>query len=840
MTKKPTQTPLMQQYHEIKAAYADMIVLFQVGDFYELFFDDARRAAPILGVALTSRGMHDGQPIALCGIPLHVCQHYVPKLLAAGFKVAICEQLEPPAPGRVVKRGVTRVLTPGMLTDDGLVQAHRPQILASVVGDAQVAIVVAAELLRGAVTVTVLQPATIKAIETEFQALLPQEVLVDASFYSTIVPVINAIGSSASIVEKPLLSDAVLAWVTTRLEPGEQLQELALQALAQLHEYLSRYMPAALESLQTINLINRQQYVVLDAATQRNLDLVVNSEGTRQHTLFDLLDECSTAMGSRLLRNWILYPLASADRINERFAAVELLTRNVRLHSSLREYLLQIGDVERVLGRLRLGSATLQDVVQLRRCLQVLPHIRVMLDNALSVGIFAQLAGLMHDFTYLAAYLQKAIQPEPTPQRIIAQGFNDQLDAARSLVEHVNDEILRFEQAEQQATGIPTLKVRPQTAHGYTIEITAQYKSKVPPHYRAIQTLTGRERYTMPALQELEARITQAERDLSSLQQKLYQEVLQRIIDQISPLRATINVLCQLDVLSALAEAAYQRGYTKPVVTAERKLVITAGKHPVAAKLLGSSFVPNSTSLSADERTWLITGANMGGKSTYLRQVALIALMAHIGSFVPASAASIPLIDRIFTRVGAGDRLAEGKSTFLVEMEETAAICRHATSKSLVILDEVGRGTSTRDGLAIAQAVVEHLHDSIGCMTLFATHYHELTSLEGNGISCYHMACRSTAQGIVFLHTLVPGAAQQSFGIEVAERAELPKSVVDRARALLGVTHHPMASVQVAEVTKSPESEILGSLARLSLDDISPRQAVDILWQLQQQLKEGV
>lgn len=826
--KKPTASPLMQQYEAIKQAYADMIVLFQVGDFYELFFEDARSAAPVLGVALTTRGEYHGTPIPLCGIPLHVSHHYVPKLVAAGYKVALCEQLEAPVPGKVVKRGVTRVITPGMVTDEGLLDARKPTSLAACClfdGGLQFAFY---EPLTGHLEVAHTPDTSLKTIETELYTYMPQELLLRADAYTLVQPVLAACGIVATILPAEV-SDS------TFVERARQLAELStcqLPAVAILGGYLEQYMPTAREALSSVQVRQTAMLLRLDAATQRNLDIVHNSvDGTSRHTLCDEMDQCATAMGSRLLRRWLVRPLAALDRITERHEAVAALVTHARYTERLRDLFAICGDVERAVGRMSLGRAGLQDYVQLRRALEQLPVIHQLIGAFQEVSLLKRLADGLQPMPQQLQLLQRALEAEPTPQRMIASGYSSELDQLRSLVDDVQTALLAFERAEQDATGIPTLKVRPATVHGYTIEITASYKHAVPAHYVAVQTLTGRERYTTPALRELEQKIVHAHEQVGVLEKKLYAQLQAAVVASIVQLKQLVGAMAQLDVLLTFAYQAYRRGYVRPTMTLTSQLSIEGGKHPVVSCLVGPDFVPNDTRMDAHQSTYIITGPNMGGKSTYLRQVSTIALLAHVGSFVPAKRALIPVLDAICSRVGAGDRLAEGKSTFLVEMEETAAICRQATARSLVILDEVGRGTSTKDGLALAQAIIEYLHQHVTPFMLFATHYHELTALsQVPGIACYTMATRKQGDRVYLLHSLVPGVAGQSFGLEVAELAQVPAAIIARARQLLQEPT-PHVALQPAVVVREP-SAVEQLLATIEPDDLTPRQAHELLGRL--------
>jgi DNA mismatch repair protein MutS len=824
--KKPTITPLMQQYVAIKEAYPGMILLFQVGDFYELFFEDAVQAAPVLGVALTTRGEMNGTPIPLCGIPLHVGHHYIPKLVQGGYKVALCEQLEAPVPGKVVKRGVTRVITPGMITDEGLLDARRQTLIAAcaVVGSGvQIALY---EPLTGTLELVLLPDRQLKTLETELYSSMPQELLVTAAAYALMQPVLASCGTVATIVKEPTIGRMAARVCELEMVPS------SLPAVDMVGEYLEHFMPVALDALSVVRVRDAASLLRLDAATQRNLDMLVNSaDGSSRYTLVSVVDQCMTAMGSRLLRRWLVRPLAQLDRIQERHHAVGAALVQVRYTERLRELLALCGDVERSVGRMSLGRASLTDYVLVRRALRELPTLHQLLSGLSDASLYRQIQLMCQPLPGLLERVEKVLEEEPTPTRMIKVGACAALDQVRLLVDDVQTALLAFERAEQDSTGITTLKVRPQTVHGYTLEVTASYKHLVPPHYIPVQTLTGRERYTTAALRELEGRIVSASDEVASLERKAYAELQAFVLEHIAQLKKLSVALSQLDVLLSFAYQAYRRGYVCPTMTTDGSFMIESGKHPVVSSIVGPDFVPNDTRMDESLMTYIITGPNMGGKSTYLRQVSTIAILAHVGSFVPARSARIPLLDAVYSRVGAGDRLAEGKSTFLVEMEETAIICRQATQKSLVILDEVGRGTSTRDGLALAQAIIEYLHGSLRPYMLFATHYHELTALQSvAGIGCYTMATCKQGDRVQLLHTLIPGVAGESFGLEVAELAQVPSAVLHRARQLLA---QPLqqAMVQPAAVVKQP-SAVEELLSTVNPDDLTPRQAHELMSRL--------
>lgn len=597
---------------------------------------------------------------------------------------------------------------------------------------------------------------------------------------------------------------------------------------------------------------------MLDAATQRNLDLVKNAEGSTKHTLFAVLDNASTSMGSRMLKKWIQRPLIKREAIEQRLDVVAFFAHDAARMNQARELFSAISDVERVVGRIALGRAQMPDYLTLRSSLSVIPHLKALFVAGEVPLLFRMILSMIEDFSQLFGLLEKALEQDPLSDWIIRSGFDAQFDAMRELVERAHVKILELERHEQEKTGIGSLKIRYNQVHGYYIEVTKTHFDAIPQYYKRQQTLVGKERFMTPELHELQHEITVAKNQIEVVQKDLFDRVKQTVAYHIGSLRRMAHALAHADALLSLAFVAYHNGYVRPELHAQGPIAIQKGRHPVIEQTLDHQFIANDTRLDDAHAFHIITGPNMGGKSTYMRQVALICIMAHIGSFVPAQSAHIAILDRIFTRIGAGDNLAEGKSTFLVEMEETAAICHAATNRSLVILDEVGRGTSTFDGLAIAQAVIEYLHTHVKSRCLFATHYHELTRLSKQlpGVVCYTADSKQTESGIRFLYTIKQGVANGSFGLEVAKLAELPAPVIERAQAILeeiGHEHRSLtahntlidsdlhdAYVQLSsEVERlrlqvARQNEQLTLLQQIDFDDLSPKKAFDILWKMHQ------
>ncbi|MCL4361265.1 DNA mismatch repair protein MutS [Candidatus Dependentiae bacterium] len=796
MQQDLTVTPLMRQYFEIKQDFTDALLFFQVGDFFELFFEDAKKACSILGIVLTKRGTTlNGDPIPLAGIPVHSLEHYVGKLIKAGCKVAICEQTEIPTPGKIVNRKVTQVLTAGTLTDSKLLDAKSPSYFCTIGQSENEISLIFAELLTGHVFATVIDN-NLKNLETELSRFLPDEIVITplSAQINLLEQKLRQIGFNV-IVDKFSILNQNFSESSTWFENqfGQNLYNIAWNsislksAIMLLYAYLKRNQAHALFELKNFQIYQSNDYLIIDAASQRNLELVKNNQdGSRTNTLFSVLDFAATPMGSRLLKKWILRPLIKKELIEQRLDIVELFITNIEFKNHLEEILKEIQDIERVVGRIALRRASLRDYLALNNCLKLLPKLCSLLANQNNILIKSFLQKIA-DFTPLNNYLFSALNDNLEIDILIKPGFNDQLDKLRELVHNTAQLIADLEAREQQKTGISSLRVNYNHVHGYSIEVTKVNMHLVPNHYIRLQTLAAKERYTTLELKELENEIVKAKAEITQVEKQVFESVKMEIEKYLSDLKKLSYVLCNLDAFISLSNAAYNYNYKRPKFNDGRQIKIINGKHPVVAAKLEHEFIPNSANLCDEESFWIITGPNMGGKSTYLRQVALIILMAQIGSFVPATSADLFVVDKIFTRIGAGDNLADGKSTFLIEMEETALICNQATKNSLVILDEVGRGTSTYDGIAIAQAVAEYIFQNIGSRCLFATHYHELTQLTQffKGIVAYHAASTKTENGIILLHKIEKGVAEGSFGIEVAKVAGLPEKLISRAQEIL-------------------------------------------------------
>ncbi|MBI2352638.1 DNA mismatch repair protein MutS [Candidatus Dependentiae bacterium] len=841
-------TPLMKQYFTLKQEHQDVLLLFQVGDFYEIFFEDAKKVSSFLGITLTKRGELDGQPIPLCGFPIHSIDHYIPKLVKGGFKVALCDQLEPAITGKMVPRGITNILTPGTLTADNLLDAKSNSYLLSFFPTKSGYGLLFSELLSTQLHATVLPNGASRQLETEIFRFLPDEILLlqnrSMSKYATFFKERGFFTTEYQTTFDEIIIQEETNWLLQHFD--NQSMHIAQKETALLYatilwkKYVQKNQKIALDQFKSISWYDPESFLLLDPSTQKNLDLIKNSfDGSRTNTVFSLIDKAITPMGSRVIKRWLLSPLVEKEKIEQRQNVIQEFLESPIILQSIKELLAHYADIQRIIGRIALDKAQLAEYIHLSFVLKQLPSIKLILNHC-SATIINKIVSSIHDFTELEHLLYSACNNEPTSEWIIKQGFNQELDYIRDLVQNGSKKIVELEQAEQQRTGISSLKIRQNNLYGYYIEVTTKNSISLPNDYIEQQSLVNRKRYSTQSLQTLQFEIMQAQQSFTKKEKELFIQIKEKVRTFIPLLRDTAQAIAQLDALVGFTNVAYEHGYTRPFFGNDRNIIIQKGKHPIIAHLQHQRFIANDTALTDQQYFWIITGPNMGGKSTYLRQVALICLLAQTGCFVPANYAHLPILDRIFTRIGAGDHLAQGKSTFLVEMEETAQICLQATEKSLVILDEVGRGTSTYDGLALAQAIVEYLVTHIKARCLFATHYHELTSLEKDYsvIACYYMESQKTAKGIVFLHTLSRGCADKSFGIEVAKLAQLPNSIITKAQQILNnlqqkkVNHPEINSSQSNFDVYQGQKKIIDYLQKLDLDAITPRQALDELSKL--------
>jgi DNA mismatch repair protein MutS len=798
MSSSEELTPMMRQYRRIKAELpAGVILLFRLGDFYEMFFEDAREAAPILGVALTQRA---GVP--MCGVPHHALDGYLAKLIRAGRKAAVCDQMEDPASAKgIVRREVTRVVTPGTVTEENILDAGRNNYLAAIYKGRTWGLALL-DLSTGEFTVEeVAGPDTLR---DQLRRVTPSECLVGAGQKDD--PAVAGVLSAAGIAAVTEIEDWTFAYdaaydLLVRHFGVHSLEgygceghaALVCPAGALLH-YVREELHRPIGHIRALQVRQAADYLMLDESTCNNLDLFPGRGKPAHATLLGVLDSTRTPMGARLLRAWLLRPLRRAEAIAARLDAVEHLTRQRALLDALRTQLGEVRDIERLIARIDTGRGNARDLQALARSLAPVPDIH---DRAAAAGdpLLTETAGRLQPLPDLVALIERAIADTPAiglkDGGMIRPGYHAELDELLRLGTEGHDWLARFQAQEQERTGIKTLKVRHNKVFGYYIEISKGQAAAAPPEYERRQTLVGAERFITPELKEYEQKIFGAHDRAVAMEYELFCGVRDQVVAHGAAIQATADALARLDALSALADRALALGYVRPEIADGDELVIEDGRHPVIEQLPDAErFVPNDTRLDCRRnQILLLTGPNMAGKSTYIRQVALIAILAHLGSFVPARKVRISLLDRVFTRVGAGDDLARGRSTFMVEMQEAANILNNATGKSLIVLDEIGRGTSTFDGISIAWAVAEYLHNTaaVKAKTLFATHYHELTdlALTLTGVRNYTVQVREHGDSIVFLRKIVPGAADKSYGIHVARLAGMPGEVIDRAREIL-------------------------------------------------------
>ena len=852
-------TPMMRQYLAVKDDYPQMLVFYRMGDFYELFFDDARRAAELLDITLTARGESGGRSIPMAGVPYHTVESYLARLIARGESVAICEQME--APGATkgpVRREVVRVVTPGTVTDDALLDARRASLIVAVAPARRAIGLAVLELARGDLAVT--EVADDQALAAELARLAPREIV-----FAENTTLAVATGDAA-LTERPAwVFDAVSA--RRKLEAFFQVAQLdgfgcatkprAIAAAGALLDYVEATQHAALAHIGAMRTFGVADTLILDAATRRHLEIEQAAGGDPRHSLVGLLDRCVTAMGARGLRRWLAEPLRDFNALRHRHQAIDTLIHGG--HADLHDHLRGIADIERIATRIALASARPRDLAGLRVGLAALPAIKTCLAG-FDAPLLAELDTRIDPLTAVAERLARAIVDNPPvvlrDGGVIARGYDASLDELRGLSYNADDTLAELETRERQRTGVDTLKVGYNRVHGYYIEMGRTHADKAPADYRRRQTLKGVERYITPELKQFEDQVLSARERALAREKSLYAELVAELGAYLPPLQAIAAALAELDVLATLALCAIDYQWSAPTLTDTPGIAIQAGRHPVVERFAAEAFVANDVTLDDSQRLWLITGPNMGGKSTFMRQTALIVLLAHIGSFVPAETATIGPLDRIFTRIGAGDDLAGGQSTFMVEMSETAQILHHATERSLVLLDEIGRGTSTYDGLALARAIAERLVRHNRAYTLFATHYFELTQIADSWpasrnahfeVAEYHSGGE---QKLVFLHAIRQGPASRSFGLQVAALAGVPKPVIRQAKQHLDALEQQAAAghgPQLGLFDPPPETAIednapdllRAALAEIDGDELTPREALDVIYRLKALLDEA-
>jgi len=837
---------MMQQYLRLKAEHPEILLFYRMGDFYELFFDDARRASQLLDISLTKRGASAGEPIPMAGVPYHAVENYLAKLVQLGESVAICEQVGDPATSKgPVERKVVRIVTPGTISDEALLQERQDNLLAAIWHTAAGFGYATLDISSGRFLLT--EPQDRETMAAELQRTNPAELLYAENFAEMAL-----IEGRRGLRRRPLWEFEIetarqqlnLQFATRDLKGfGVENAHLALCAAGCLLQYVKDTQRTTLPHIRSVTMERQQDSIIMDAATRRNLEITQNLSGGLDNTLAAVLDRTVTPMGSRMLKRWLHAPIRNIDLLTQRQQAIAALQEySAELQPTLR----QVGDLERILARLALRTARPRDLARMRFAFQQLPALREILADIQPKSV-QTLRENMGEFSDLRDLLERAvIEAPPVLIRdggVIAPGYNEELDEWRALADGATDYLDRLEIREREKLGLDTLKVGFNAVHGYYIQVSRGQSHLVPIHYVRRQTLKNAERYIIPELKEYEDKVLTSKGKALALEKQLYEQLFDMLLPHLEALQKSASALAELDVLANLAERAYTLNYTCPQLSTKPGIKLLEARHPVVEQVLSEPFIANPLNLSPQRRMLIITGPNMGGKSTYMRQAALIVLLAYIGSFVPAQSAELGPIDRIFTRVGAADDLASGRSTFMVEMTETANILHNATEHSLVLMDEIGRGTSTYDGLSLAWACVENLANKIKAMTLFATHYFELTTLpeKMEGVENVHLDAVEHGDTIAFMHSVQDGAASKSYGLAVAALAGVPKEVIKRARQKLrelesmsgGAAASQVDGTQMSLLSVAEErSPALDALEGIDPDALTPRQALEWLYRL--------
>lgn len=839
-------TPMMQQYLKLKAQHPDILLFYRMGDFYELFYDDAKRASQLLDISLTKRGASAGEPIPMAGVPHHAVENYLAKLVNLGESVAICEQIGDPATSKgPVERKVVRIVTPGTISDEALLQERQDNLLAAIWLDGKGFGYATLDISSGRFRLT--EPQDRETMAAELQRTNPAELLYAEDFAEMAL-----IEGRRGLRRRPLWEFELdtarqqlnLQFGTRDLVGfGVENAPRGLCAAGCLLQYVKDTQRTSLPHIRSITMERQQDGIIMDAATRRNLEITQNLAGGVENTLASVLDCTVTPMGSRMLKRWLHMPVRDASVLRHRQQAIAAL---MEYSTDIQPVLRQVGDLERILARLALRTARPRDLARMRHAFQQLPTLNTLLAD-IDAGYVQTLREQMGEFTELRDLLERAIiEAPPVLVRdggVIAPGYHAELDEWRALADGATDYLDRLEIREREKLGIDTLKVGFNAVHGYFIQVSRGQSHMVPIHYVRRQTLKNAERYIIPELKEYEDKVLTSKGKALALEKQLYDELFDLLLPHLAELQKSAAALAELDVLTNLAERADTLNYHCPTLTDKPGVRLVEGRHPVVERVLNEPFIANPLSLSPQRRMLIITGPNMGGKSTYMRQTALIVLMAYIGSFVPAEQAEIGPIDRIFTRVGAADDLASGRSTFMVEMTETANILHNATEHSLVLMDEIGRGTSTYDGLSLAWACAESLANRIKALTLFATHYFELTQLpeKMEGVANVHLDAIEHGDTIAFMHSVQDGAASKSYGLAVAALAGVPKEVIKRARQKLRELESLSGNAAATQVDGTQMSLLVAAeetspaveaLENLDPDSLSPRQALEWIYRL--------
>ncbi|WP_117235727.1 DNA mismatch repair protein MutS [Vibrio maerlii] len=846
-------TPMMQQYLKLKAENPEILLFYRMGDFYELFYDDAKRASQLLDISLTKRGASAGEPIPMAGVPFHAVEGYLAKLVQLGESVAICEQVGDPATSKgPVERKVVRIVTPGTVTDEALLSERVDNLIAAIYQHGDKFGYATLDITSGRFQLC--EPETEEAMAAELQRTSPRELLFPEDFAA--VQLMASRNGNRRRPEWEFELETAKQQLNQQFGTrdlvgfGVEHAKLGLCAAGCLIQYVKDTQKTALPHIRSLTFDRQDHSVILDAATRRNLEITQNLAGGYENTLAEVLDHTATPMGSRMLKRWLHQPMRDHNTLNHRLDSITELKEEGG-YVDLQPVLKQIGDIERILARLALRSARPRDLAKLRHAMQQLPDLKVIMESA-EQPYLQKLAKYALPIDEVCELLEHAIKENPPvvirDGGVIAKGYSAELDEWRDLADGATEFLEKMEADERERHGIDTLKVGYNAVHGFFIQVSRGQSHLVPPHYVRRQTLKNAERYIIPELKEHEDKVLNSKSKALAIEKKLWEELFDLLLPHLEALQNVASAVSQLDVLQNFAERAETLDYSRPTLSTEAGIHIQNGRHPVVEQVMDEPFIANPIELNTDRKMLIITGPNMGGKSTYMRQTALITLMAHIGCYVPAESAVIGSTDRIFTRIGASDDLASGRSTFMVEMTETANILHNATPNSLVLMDEIGRGTSTYDGLSLAWASAEWLANSIGAMTLFATHYFELTELPNQikHLANVHLDAVEHGDSIAFMHAVQEGAASKSYGLAVAGLAGVPKAVIKNARtklnqleALGSSNDTPQPSkVDIAnQLSLIPEpTEVEQALAEIDPDDLTPRQALEALYRLKQML----
>ncbi|MGB1320115.1 MAG: DNA mismatch repair protein MutS [Vibrio gallaecicus] len=851
--KEQKHTPMMQQYLKLKAENPEILLFYRMGDFYELFYDDAKKASQLLDISLTKRGSSNGEPIPMAGVPYHAVEGYLAKLVQLGESVAICEQIGNPATSKgPVERAVVRIVTPGTVTDEALLSERVDNLIAAIYHHKGKFGYATLDITSGRFQLS--EPETSEAMAAELQRTSPRELLFPEDFEP-----VDLMASRNGNRRRPVWEfelDTAKQQLNQQFGTrdlvgfGVEKAHLGLCAAGCLIQYVKDTQRTALPHIRSLTFDRQDHSVILDAATRRNLEITQNLSGGFDNTLAEVLDHTATPMGSRMLKRWLHQPMRNLEALNQRLDAITEL-KDLSLFLDLQPTLKQIGDIERILARLALRSARPRDMARLRQAMEYLPELADTLQP-LQHSYLTQLTEYAAPLHEVSELLERAIKQNPPvvirDGGVIAEGYNAELDEWRSLAAGATEFLDKLEQEERERHGIDTLKVGFNNVHGFFIQVSRGQSHLVPPHYVRRQTLKNAERYIIPELKEHEDKVLSSKSKALAIEKQLWEELFDLLLPHLERLQNIASAISQLDVLQNMAERADTLDYCRPILKKAPSVQIQGGRHPVVEQVMDEPFIANPIELNDKRKMLIITGPNMGGKSTYMRQTALIALMAHIGCYVPAESATIGSIDRIFTRIGASDDLASGRSTFMVEMTETANILHNATPNSLVLMDEIGRGTSTYDGLSLAWASAEWLANQIDAMTLFATHYFELTELpnQHQKLANVHLDAVEHGDSIAFMHAVQEGAASKSYGLAVAGLAGVPKAVIKNARnkltqlEALGTDNLTSKSTNVDianQLSLIPEpSEVEQALANVDPDDLTPRQALEELYRLKKLL----